>query len=107
MAVIRCSHCWGGNLHEMTKQGGIIVAIGTFQMLGPREPPPTGQTAIVRRNGRGEKDENHLQIAVHNIPRVEVLERRHNLGAVESGPIFCKHPFPRHVEEELKADGQI
>lgn len=51
-------------------------------------------------------DSAYLQVPVYHITRMEVLQRRYNLSAVETGPVFREHAIPRQVEEELEGKRQ-
>lgn len=44
----------------------------------------------------------YLQVPVYHVTRVEVLQRRYDLSAIETGPVFREHTIPRQVEEELE-----
>ena len=61
-----------------------------------------GKGARTRGQSRAGGSAAHLQVPVHHVARVEVLQRRHDLGAVEARPVFREHPLSRQVEEELE-----
>lgn len=44
----------------------------------------------------------HLQVTVNNLRRVQVIQRRNDLSAVETGPILRKHAFSRQMKKQLQ-----
>lgn len=72
------------------------------------EPPEKGRPG---REGRGPGCaggqrgplgvQAHLDVAVHHIPRVQVLQGRDDLRAIEAGPLLREDALPGQVEEQL------
>lgn len=48
----------------------------------------------------------YLEISVHNLGRVQVVEGGNDLGAVEARAVLGEHPFSRQMEKQLQGKQQ-
>lgn len=46
----------------------------------------------------------YLEVPVHDLARVQVVQRRHDLGAVEARAVLGEHALPRQMEKQLRGD---
>lgn len=51
-------------------------------------------------------DHTHLDVAVHHIPRVQVLQGRDDLCTIKAGPLLREDALPGQVEEQLPGEGK-
>lgn len=49
----------------------------------------------------GNSPQSDLDVAIDDVPGVQVLEGRDDLGAVETRPILGENPLPGQVEKQL------
>lgn len=77
------------------------AAVAVAAALGPG----TRSQKRASASPAGGLEQPYLNVAVHDVPGVEVLQGRHDLSPVEPGPILSEDPLPGQVEEELQGEG--
>lgn len=47
----------------------------------------------------------YLEVPIHNLGRVQVVQRRDDLGAVEARALLGEHPLSGQMEKQLREKG--
>ena len=66
---------------------------------GPASPVRAPQVPQARR-----QPHTHLDVAVHHVPRMQILKGRDDLCTIEAGSLLREDSFPGQVEKQLPAE---
>lgn len=88
----------GGEMEKLGDEGGNyglkITILATKSKFWPQNPNSGPKIP-------GISPSSHLDVAIDDVPGVQVLEGRDDLGAVETRPILGENPLPGQVEKQL------